>query len=73
LVHRFPAIIEAAGSLRVRSIALDGEAVVCGDDGVSDFDRLHSQGWDCSVFLYAFDLVELDGEDLIFPRNCGLG
>ena len=44
--HRFPLIVEAAGSLRVRSISIDGEAVVCGDDDVSDFDRLHSQGWD---------------------------
>ena len=33
--HRFPLIVEAAGSLRVRSISIDGEAVVCGDDGVS--------------------------------------
>jgi bifunctional non-homologous end joining protein LigD len=62
--HRFPATIEAAGSLRVRSVAIDGEAVVCGDDGVSDFERLHSQGWDSAVFLFAFDVLEIDGEDL---------
>ncbi len=62
--HRFPAIVEAAGSLRVSSISIDGEAVVCGDDGVSDFDRLHSQGWDSAVFLYAFDVLEIDGDDL---------
>ena len=61
--HRFPLIVEAVGRLRVASIALDGEAVVCGDDGVADFDRLHSQGWDASVILFAFDLLELDGED----------
>jgi bifunctional non-homologous end joining protein LigD len=62
--HRFPAILDAVGSLRVRSVALDGEAVVCGEDGVSDFDKLHSQGWDGAVFLYAFDLLELNGDDL---------
>jgi bifunctional non-homologous end joining protein LigD len=62
--HRFPLIVEAAGSLRVSSISIDGEAVVCGDDGVSDFDRLHSQGWDGAVFLYAFDVLEIDGDDL---------
>ena len=28
--HRFPLIVEAAGALRIRSIAIDGEAVVCG-------------------------------------------
>ena len=62
--HRFPLIVEAAGALRVRSISIDGEAVVCGDDGVSDFDRLHSQGWDSAVFLFAFDVLEIDGDDL---------
>ena len=29
----------------------------------SDFDRLHSQSHDDAVFLYAFDLLELNGED----------
>jgi ATP-dependent DNA ligase len=43
-------------------MAIDGEAVVCGDDGVSDFERLHSQGWDSAVFLFAFDLIEIDGQ-----------
>ena len=61
---RFPLIVEAAGSLRVSSISIDGEAVVCGDDGISDFDRLHSQGWDAAVFLFAFDVLEIDGDDL---------
>jgi hypothetical protein len=28
------------------------------------FDRLHSKGYDEACFLYAFDLIELDGEDL---------
>ena len=37
---------------------------MCGDDGVSDFERLHSRNHDAQVILYAFDLLELDGEDL---------
>jgi len=49
--------------LPVRSFAIDGEAVVCGEDGVSDFDKLHSQGWDHHVCLYAFDLLEVYGVD----------
>ena len=61
--HRFPLIVEAASSLRVSSISIDGEAAVC-DDGISDFDRLHSQGWDAAVFLFAFDVLEIDGDDL---------
>ena len=31
--------------------------------GNSDFDKLHSHGHDQQVFLYAFDLLELNGED----------
>jgi hypothetical protein len=61
---RYPRILEALCSLRVRSIVIDGEAVWCGKDGKSDFGKLHSGGHDASVLLYAFDLIELDGEDL---------
>jgi len=43
---------------------IDGEAVICGKDGRSDFDKLHSHGYDDQVVPYAFDLIELDGEDL---------
>jgi hypothetical protein len=42
---------------------VDGEAVWAGKDGKSDFDRLHSRTHDDAVFLYAFDLLELNGED----------
>lgn len=61
---RFPRIIEAARKVRARSFYLDGEGVVCGNDGVAIFDRLHSKAADDLVFLYAFDLLELDGVDL---------
>lgn len=60
---RFPRAVDALTRLKASSITLDGEAVVCGADGVSDFYRLHSQGCDELVFLYAFDLLELNGED----------
>ena len=43
---------------------LDGEAVVCGPDGVAVFDALHRRGTVSEAMLYAFDLLELDGEDL---------
>ena len=59
-----PRIVEALRSLRVGSITIDGEAVICGAAGKSDFDRLHSRAHDAAVLLYAFDLIELDGEDL---------
>ena len=44
-------IVEALRSLRVRSIIVDGEAVWAGEDGKSDFDRLHSRAHDQQVFL----------------------
>ena len=50
--------------LRARSCIIDGEAVCCGDDGVPSFDRIRYRRHDGEVFLYAFDLIELDGDDL---------
>jgi len=61
---RYPRIVDALHSLRVRSVMIDGEAVVCSSDGRSDFDRLHSGGYDADVLLYSFDLIELNGDDL---------
>ena len=65
---RYPRVLEALRSLRVRSIVIDGEAVWCGKDGKSNFDKLHSGGYDASVLLYAFDLIDLDGELLAAAR-----
>ena len=50
--------------LRPRSCIIHGEAVCCGDDGVPSFDRIRYRRHDASVFLYAFDLIELNGDDL---------
>jgi bifunctional non-homologous end joining protein LigD len=61
---RYPAIAATAAKLRARSFTLDGEAVVCGPDGVAIFDALHRRGTVSEAMLYAFDLLELDGEDL---------
>ena len=61
---RFPAIVEAARKIKAASFHLDGEGVVCDADGVAAFDKLHSKANDHAVFLYAFDLLEIDGEDL---------
>src|SRR5258708_25181695 len=64
MTYRFPLIVEALARLRTRSCIIDGEAVCCGDDGVPSFDRIRYRRHDASVFLYAFDLIELDGDDL---------
>src|SRR5712671_6518145 len=61
---RFPAIVEAASRLRTPSFLIDGEAVVCRDDGVAHFNALRSRRRDHDVTLIAFDLIELQGDDL---------
>jgi ATP-dependent DNA ligase len=43
---RFPWIGEAALKNRIRQFVIDGEAVILGVDGVSDFNALHSGKYD---------------------------
>ena len=64
MTDRFPLIAEAAGMLRARSFLIDGEAVACDGHGLPVFDRLRYRRQDGRVFLYAFDLLELDGRDM---------
>jgi bifunctional non-homologous end joining protein LigD len=61
--ERFPLILISAAALRVRSCLIDGEAVCCDEHGVAVFQRLRLQD-DTATFLYAFDLLRLDGVDL---------
>jgi ATP-dependent DNA ligase len=64
LTYRFPLIVETLASLRSRSCIIDGEAVACDDNGVALFNRVRYRHHDESIFLYAFDLIELNGDDL---------
>jgi ATP-dependent DNA ligase len=68
--ERYPAIATAAAKLRAKSFTIDGEAVVCGPDGVAVFDALHRRHRVGDAILYGFDLLEFDGEDLR-PRPLG--
>jgi bifunctional non-homologous end joining protein LigD len=61
---RYPLIVEAALRNRNSSFVIDGEAVLLGVDGVSDFDALHSRNNNEEVQFYAFDRLVSDGEDL---------
>jgi ATP-dependent DNA ligase len=61
---RYPQILQAADALQKRSFLIDGEAVACNGDGVPVFDRLRYRRADDAVFLFAFDLLELSGQDL---------
>jgi bifunctional non-homologous end joining protein LigD len=64
LTSRYPWIVEAALKNRTKQFVIDGEAVVLGVDGVSDFDALQSRKRDEEVQLYAFDMLAGDGDDL---------
>jgi ATP-dependent DNA ligase len=64
LTDRFALIVEALARLRSRSCIIDGEAVACDERGAPSFDCIRYRRHDASVFLYAFDLIELNGDDL---------
>jgi ATP-dependent DNA ligase len=61
---RYPLIVEAVDRLKVRSCLIDGEAVACDENGLAVFARLRRKPSGKHVFLYAFDLLELDSQDL---------
>src|SRR5262245_29711395 len=61
---RFPAIVEAAAGLKARSCLIDGEAVCCDENGLAVFALLRNRERPAEILLYAFDLLELDGQDL---------
>jgi bifunctional non-homologous end joining protein LigD len=50
--------------LRSRSCIIDGEAVACADKGMPSLERIRHRQHDSGVFVYAFDLIELNGDDL---------
>src|SRR5262245_32864061 len=64
LTHRFPLIVATLARLRSRSCIIDGEAVACDDNGVASFNLIRYRRQDDSTFLYAFDLIEQNGDDL---------
>ena len=64
LTARFPLIVETLVRLRSRSCIIDGEGVACDEGGIAQFNRIRYRSYDGTVFLYAFDLIELNGDDL---------
>jgi bifunctional non-homologous end joining protein LigD len=63
--ERYPAVAAAVGRLRCRSCIIDGEVVVVDEVGRTIFERLQ-QGPKVKreAIMFAFDLVEIDGQDL---------
>ena len=60
----FPAASAAVSLLKVRSCLIDGEVVVCDEQGLAVFDLLRrGNRVKHEAHLIAFDLLELDGRD----------
>jgi ATP-dependent DNA ligase len=59
---RFPLAAAAVAALPARSFLIDGEAIACDDNGLAVFEMIRHHHHE--VELCAFDLLELDGEDL---------
>jgi bifunctional non-homologous end joining protein LigD len=62
--NRFPIIVWAVAALPARSFLIDGEAIVTNGDGLAVFDLIRHKRRGGGAVLCAFDLIELDGEDL---------
>jgi ATP-dependent DNA ligase len=62
--RRFPLIVDALSRLRSRSCIIDGEAVACDYNGIASFDLIRHHRHNDRAFLYAFDLIELNGDDM---------
>ena len=50
--------------IKATSFLIDGEAVIAREDGTPDFHALRSQRRGNEAVLYAFDLLEHDGNGL---------
>src|SRR3954464_10220215 len=62
--QRYPLVVEAVNHLKVRSCLIDGEVVCCDERGLATFHPPRQSRNEPQAFLYAFDLLELDGTDL---------
>ena len=61
---RFPLAAAAVAALSARSCLIDGEAIVTDQNGLAVFDLIRGHRAARVAVPCAFDLIELDGEDL---------
>jgi bifunctional non-homologous end joining protein LigD len=61
---RFPFIAMAVSKLPLRACLIDGEAIVCDENGLADFELIRGHVTADNAVHCAFDLLELDGRDL---------
>jgi bifunctional non-homologous end joining protein LigD len=77
LTYRFPLVAQAVAALPVHSCFIDGEAIISDATGLAVFSLVRSYRNGPGATLCAFDLIEIDGEDLrwrpIEDRKAALG
>jgi ATP-dependent DNA ligase len=56
--------VASVATLPVRSCLIDGETIVSDEAGLAVFELIRSRRHDHAAVLCAFDLLELDGENL---------
>jgi ATP-dependent DNA ligase len=61
---RFPLAVDAVTRLPAHSFLLDGEAIVTNERGLAVFELIRRRRHGIDAVLIAFDLIELEGEDL---------
>ena len=64
LARRFPFVAMAVAALPARSCLIDGETIMCDETGLAVFDLIRGHRPLAAAVHCAFDLLELDGEDL---------
>ena len=64
LTYRFPLLVQAIAELPVNSCIIDGEAIITDATGLAVFSLIRSYRNGLRATLCAFDLIEVDGEDL---------
>jgi bifunctional non-homologous end joining protein LigD len=64
LTYRFPLVVQAIAELPANSCIIDGEAIVSDAAGLAVFSLLRSYRNGSRATLCAFDLIEIDGDDL---------
>ncbi|MEO7028269.1 MAG: DNA ligase D [Acidobacteriaceae bacterium] len=70
--HRIPEVARAVSALHVSAITLDGEVVVLGEDGTTNFADLQAsfqEGAKNALTYFCFDLLHIEGRN---PRELGL-
>jgi bifunctional non-homologous end joining protein LigD len=64
LTYRFPLAAAAVAALPVHSCSIDGEAIVCDGKGLAIFQFIRNYRRGNIATICAFDLIEINGEDL---------